>query len=250
MPYTFTVTADTSISAMAYDPTLYNPDFSQASWAQLKNAVTAGRVAEFYSNNVGDTKSVTINGTAYDFRLAHIGENPYEYADGSGYAGMIFDCVSVITTSAYSSTSDNQGFSTSSPLGTTTLPNLAAALPQDLLDVIATVKVISGGCPRTSGQLEVANMTVFIPASKELGNTGGYGPAQEYNALVTWDYYRTHNSNTYRIKRNSSNTATAYWLRSYASTNLQSNAIIIGTGGAYSTSMPRSSFGISISFCL
>ncbi len=217
--------------------------FENDDWATIIANVKAGTTDKY---EVGDTKEVTltgdsINGT-YTVRIANKTDNE----DGCGTdgfsetaCGFVIEFVDIITTHNMNSTATNVGGWESSAMreylnvidekdGSGTIYN---ALPDEIKDGIKDTKVISGhGSGDTSGTATNNNFEttdkLYLLSPHEVWENGSsnqitYDTAWENTRQL--DYYKGQNVTTSSyggaIKKNTSNSASYWWLRSARSTN-------------------------------
>lgn len=211
-PYALTVgSSDIAINGTAYDPTAVNPDFAEASWRELKTAVETGVATTLYANDVGKTKEVTLkNGQVVHLRLSNNTTDLAELADGTGTTGFGFDFAECYGAATYqwNTTNTNVGGWNDSYMRNTVMPIILAQLPDEVQEVIATVKrksVYSG----TDGTLVESEDKLFCLFEREIFASRNYSRQEEWNANTRWQYYAQNDTNAARIKqRNGSNT---YW---------------------------------------
>lgn len=226
------------------------PDFSTATWAEIQAYIDSNGTAGF-ADQVGATRSVTLSDdSVHTLRLANVEGNLYELSDGSGYTGMIVEFADIIKNSMYKSVSgSNSGaLANISPIGTTQLPNIQNTLPSDLQSVLASVKVVKANGDGDSS-LVTSDMSLFIPAEKEVfGSNAINAFSTENEALTWWSYYQSHNTNSGRLKALNGTNA-RWWLRSpYADNN--TNESFVSYDGSLSASTTISTYGVSPCFCL
>lgn len=209
-PYALTVgSSDITINGTAYDPTAVNPDFAEASWRELKTAVETGVATTLYANDVGKTKEVTLkNGQVVHLRLSNNTTDLAELADGTSTTGFGFEFAECYGAAAYqwNTTNTNVGGWNASYMRNTVMPIILAQLPDEVQEVIATVKrksVYSG----TDGTLVESEDKLFCLFEREIFASRNYSRQEEWNANTRWQYYAQNDTNAARIKqRNGSNT--------------------------------------------
>lgn len=210
-PYALTVgSSDIAINGTAYDPTAVNPDFAEATWRELKTAVETGVATTLYANDVGKTKEVTLkNGQTIHLRLSNNTADLAELADGTGTTGFGFEFVECYGAAMYrwNTTNTNVGGWNASYMRNTVMPIILAQLPDEVQEVIATVKrksVYSG----TDGTLVESDDKLFCLFEREIFTSRNYSRQEEWNANTRWQYYAQNDTNAACIKqRNGSNTA-------------------------------------------
>lgn len=237
---TITVENDIVVTAIYWDGinVPINPTFSENAWAVIATAFKSGRASQFWS--VGDTKTITSkSGRQYTIRIADMQTGRYAYADGSGSSNGVFEFTELInlnetTRFQMNTTSTNAGGFASSYLRNTTLPSILADLPDDMQAAMSEVNVLSGtGSGTSSGTSSSANK-LFLPAEMEMFDAKHNSIGLEECPLGQFDYYKTHNTDTDRIKKTTGTTsAQVWWLRSPNSGNYDRFCVVWNDGGYY-----------------
>ena len=126
--------------------TVYSDDpksFATDSWATIKAAVHNGNTSKY---NVGDTKTITINGTDYTVRIANKTANSNcsseDYSETA--CGFVVEFAEIVEKRAMNSTNTNMGGWPGSELHTYLEGDFYNSLPSDLKTVIEPTRVISG----------------------------------------------------------------------------------------------------------
>ena len=250
-PYTLTVgSSDIDIKGTAYDPTAVNPDYYEATWREIKNAVDTGVAATLYAEYLGAQKTVQLkNGQTVHVRLMNNTTDMYEYADGNGTTGFVlaFDPECFATAYYMNSTNTNVGGWNASYMRTTVMPLIFNQLPDDLQEVIATVKIKAAGTGTESTVLE-SNDTLFLPAEREIFASRTYSRQEEWNALTRWQYYAQNDTAAARIKT-LNNSANNWWERSPYGGNTTGFCIVSDNGNA-SSGTANNSYGVAPGFCI
>ena len=186
------------------------PDFSTDSWSDIQAYIDEYGTNGF-ADQVGATRDITLSdNTTNTLRLANATGNLYELADGSGYTGFVVEFLKYTQNTYFSSSASNVGaLGTFDPISTTVLPAIKAKLPQDLRDIIATVKVLKANST-TDTTLVSSDMDLFLPAVYELTGKTWWGPATE-SQFTLWKYYEIHNTESDRGKDVSP--SSGYWTR-------------------------------------
>ena len=115
------------------------------SWATIQKAVQNNNTSAY---NVGDTKSVTINGNNYMVRIAnktigeHCGDNDTEYSQTA--CGFVVEFADIVEQRAMNSTSTNVGGWPATEMRTYLNGTFYNSLPSDLQAAIKPTRVISG----------------------------------------------------------------------------------------------------------
>jgi hypothetical protein len=249
-PYQLTVgDSDIAITCIAYDSTSVNPDFEKASWRELKTAVKTGVASSMYADDVGKTKEVTLkDGQTIHLRLSNNTANLYELADGSGTTGFAFEFVEQLSTAyCMNSANSNSGGWNTSDMRNTVMPMVLALLPDEVQEVIATVKRKS--CQHgNSGTLVESEDTVFLLFDPEVFGNTGYARSEEKLANTRWQYYANNDTATARIKqRNGDN---QYWWLGSPRDNDSSRFCGVSNSGNVNSTYAFYSMGVAPGFCL
>ena len=134
-------TGGSAASKIAGDP----ESFSTDSWATIQKAVQDNNTSAY---NVGDTKSVTINGNNYMVRIAnktigeHCGDNDTEYSQTA--CGFVVEFADIITKMKMRDTNTNVSGYPATLVYDYLKNTLYIQLPSDLQTVIKPTRVISG----------------------------------------------------------------------------------------------------------
>lgn len=250
-PYALTVgSSDIAINGTAYDPTAVNPDFAEASWRELKTAVETGVATTLYANDVEKTKEVTLkNRQVVHLRLSNNTADLAELADGSGTTGFGFEFVECYGAATYpwNNTNTNVGGWDASYMRNTVMPIILAQLPDEVQEVIATVKrksVYSG----TDGTLVESEDKLFCLFEREIFASRNYSRQEEWNANTLWQYYAQHTSSADRIKqRNGSNT---YWYEGSPQEGGTDRVCCVSTNGGAGNYYAYANRGVAPAFFL
>lgn len=253
---TITVESDIAVTAIYWDGinTPINPTFSENAWAVIASAFKSGKASQFWS--AGDTKTITSkSGKQYTIRIADMQTGRYTYADGSGSSNGVLEFVELINLNEtkrfqMNTAGTNAGGFASSYLRNTTLPSILADLPDDMQAAMSEVNVLSGtGSGTTSGTSASANK-LFLPAEMEMFDAKHYSIGLEECPLGQFDYYKTHNTNADRIKKDVGTTNNYYyWLRSPYSGG-SNGFCIVNSDGDYNLSYAGSYYGVAPCFAI
>lgn len=221
------------------DMVLYpKPDaaFADNTWERIIMACQAGVVPSTWS--VGDSKTMTIDGT--DYQVDIIGKDHDDYADGSGKAPLTFqlhDCYA--DTKNMNSSNTNSGGWKSCTMRNTHLPAILALMPTEVRSGIREVNKLTSAGSKSSTINTTADK-LFLLSEVEIFGRQTYsfdGEGTQY------DYYKAGNSKV--KKRNGS--ANGWWARSPCVSNSNSFCGVY-SGEAYA-SYASSSLGVAFAFC-
>ena len=204
-------------------PTAFEGD----SWATIKTNVQNGNTSQY---NIGDTKSVTINGNNYMVRIAnktigeHCGDNDTEYSQTA--CGFVVEFADIVEQRAMNSTATNVGGWPATEMRTYLNGTFYNSLPSDLQAVIKPTRVISGHGSNDSTNFTTTDKLYLLSSEEVYGIDDGqyhfYDTA--YGTSHQLEYYSnngvTYSTNSWSgrnldktVKQyNSSNTW--WWLRS------------------------------------
>ena len=153
--------------------------FADCDWETIKAISESGKAPTAFK--VGDEKNITLS-TGEQITMVILGFNHDDLADGSGKAGITLGMKNALTTNyvmnASSKTYDGQsGYNAGGWLNcemrNNTMPMLLAYLPQEVRDVIKTVKKkTSKGC--TSSVLLETEDKLFLFSQEEVMGTHKY----------------------------------------------------------------------------
>ena len=186
---------------------------------------------------MGDSKTMTIGGTAYQVDI--IGKNHDEYADGSGTAPLTFqlhDCYSEAK-QMYSTNLSGLGWK-NTDMRLAYLPAILAMMPAEVQNGIHAVnkKTSEGG---NSTTIEIVSDTLFLLSEVEIFGTASSSVAGEGSQ---YDYYKAGNP---KIKKREG-VDEFWWERSSASGGMFGRVRANGQAGASNAS---NSLGVSFAFC-
>ena len=211
-------------------------NFADNDWASIIAACHSGSVPSSWV--VGNSKTMTINGTSYQVDI--IGKNHDTYAAG-GTAPLTFqlhDCYA--DTKAMNGSNTNSGGWKNSAMRTTHLPAILALMPTEVQNGIREVskKTSVGGASST---IETVSDKLFLLSEVEIFGSTSYSAAGEG---TQYDYYKAGNSKV--KKRNGS--AAYWWERSPYAGNSTSFCLVNSDGYAY-YSYASYARGVAFGFC-
>ena len=214
---------------------LYHDTFADNTWEEIIAVCRTGIAPDSWA--VGDSKSMTIGGTAYQVDI--IGKNHDEYADGSGMAPLTFqlhDCYSEAK-QMYSTNLSGLGWK-NTDMRLTYLPAILALMPAEVQNGVRAVnkKTSEGG---NSTTIETVSDTLFLLSEVEIFGTASSSVAGEGSQ---YDYYKAGNP---KIKKREG-VDEFWWERSSASGGMFCR---VRANGQTGTSGASSSLGVSFAFC-
>lgn len=214
---------------------LYLDSFADNTWEEIIAMCRTGIAPDSWA--VGDSKSMTIGGTAYQIDI--IGKNHDDYADGSGKAPLTFqlhDCYGEAK-QMYSTNLSGLGWK-NTDMRLTYLPTILALMPTEVQSGIHAVnkKTSEGG---NSTTIETVSDTLFLLSEVEIFGTASSSVAGEGSQ---YDYYKAGNP---KIKKREG-VDEFWWERSSASGGMFCRVRDNGQTGASNAS---NSLGVSFAFC-
>ena len=194
-------TGGSAASKIAGDP----ESFSTDSWATIQKAVQNNNTSAY---NVGDTKSVTINGNNYMVRIAnktigeHCGDNDTEYSQTA--CGFVVEFADIITKMKMRDTNTNVSGYPATLVYDYLKNTLYIQLPSDLQTVIKPTRVISGHGSNDSTNFTTTDKLYLLSSEEVYGIDDGqyhfYDTA--YGTSHQLEYY-SNNGVTYSTNSSS-----------------------------------------------
>ena len=163
-----------------------DPVFANNSWEEIIAACKSGRVPDSWA--VGDSKTMTINGS--DYQIDIIGKNHDTYASG-GKAPLTFqmhDCYA--TAYAMNSSDTNVGGWTSCAMRSTHLPAILALMPSEVQAGIKEVNKLTSAGSKSSAINTTADK-LFLLSEIEIFGSVSHSKSGEG---TQYDYYKAGNS--------------------------------------------------------
>ena len=217
-------------------PATFDAIFANNSWETIIAACQSGRVPDSWA--VGDSKTMTINGT--DYQIDIIGKNHDTYTAG-GTAPLTFqmhDCYA--DTKQINSSGTNSGGWTSCAMRSTHLPAILALMPSEVQAGIREVnKLTSAGS--WSSTINTTADKLFLLSEIEIIGSAIYSV---YGEGTQYDYYKAGNSTV----KNLNGGAISWWERSPFGTNYM-YFCRMKPDGSYYSSPANNSFGVAFAFC-
>lgn len=237
----------TKTTTQAITVTTINTTLNSNSWATIKAVSDAGKGDNYW--DVGDTKTITINGTVQGFTFSNLsiavfilgfnhnssreGNNRIHFQIGKISNKLVGLCDSnygnyVSSGFCMNTEQTNRGGWSNSHMRKTVLGNsgapssspansLLAALPADLRAAMKSVSKYSdntGGGYDTASYVTATTDWLFLLAEFEYhGSRRRYANSAEQNYQKQYDYYKAGNSKAH-YRHDSTGTAVAAWTRS------------------------------------
>lgn len=214
---------------------------ADATWEQINAISEAGLASEYFS--IGDTKSISINGTSYDVKI--YGFDHDDKTDNSGKAGITFGLSKLLSPAHKMNVNrTNNGGWNNCVLRTTTLRNtIYNQLDNSVRKVIKTVTKKASGGVSNNNALYSSPDTLFLFSEIEV--TG----SSENSIEGEGTKYPIFTDNTSRVKADTTSTARTWWLRSSHTTD-STKFLHLNTSGTTYHSYADSSNYVCFGFCV
>lgn len=225
------------IASRAIEMSFIDPVFANNSWGDIIAACESGKVPDSWV--VGNSKTMTINGT--DYQIDIIGKNHDDYADGSGKAPLTFqmhDCYGV----DYQMNSSNTyvGGWASCEMRSTHLPVVLALMSTEVQSGIKEVnKLTSIGS--NSSTIETTADKLFLLSEIEIFGKRTYSKSGEGSQYA---YYAAGNSTVKKIKTD----AVIWWERSPTNMSDYPFCAVLASGNGDAAFADRTR-GVAFAFC-
>ena len=232
---------------------LPSKSFTEDSWDTIASNVKAGNTGKY---KVGDTKEVDL-GTygKHNVRIANM--NTPDECKQEGFSqsacGFVVEFTDIIATHNMNPTATNEGGWPASQMKTFIDNDIYNSLPNELKSVIITTETVSG-----HGKADTNNFTskdkLYLLATAEIwaqgtSHTIGFDAARGKTRQL--DYYNskgvTTNSYASVIKKDSTETASNWWLRCALSTD-SNKFYYVGGNGYWGGNNPIPTSGVSPAF--
>ena len=217
-------------------PFVVGATLNDTTWENINMVSKLGMAKQFWS--VGDTKTISVNGTNYEFQI--IGFNHDDKTAG-GKAGITFQMVDCLSTTynMNSSNTNNGGWKNSAMRSR--MSTFLSQLPSDLQSVIKAVnKLVSVG--NNTSTIETVSDKLFLLSEVEIFGSTTYSFAGEGSQ---YDWYKAGNTKVKKVN----GSAYHWWERSPYSGVTYGFCFVNGNGGA-SYSNASTSYGVSFGFCV
>ena len=252
----------TKTTTQAITVTAISTTLNSNSWATIKAVSDAGKGDNYW--DVGDTKTITINGTVQGFTFSNLsiavfilgfnhnssreGTNRIHFQIGKISNKLVGLCDNqygsyvssgfCMNTSRTNSGGWNNSYMRKTLLGNSGTPSsppantLLAALPADLRAVMKSVSKYSdntGGGSDNAGYVTATTDWLFLLAEFEYHGKRSYANSAEQNYQKQYDYYKAGNSKVH-CRHDNTGSAVNAWTRS-ANSGYSYNFCLVNTGG-------------------
>lgn len=208
----------------------FDATFANNSWEKIINACHSGNVPDSWI--VGNSKTMTINGSSYQIDI--IGKNHDTYADGSGKAPLTFqlhDCYAQVKSMNNSDT--NSGGWKNSVMRQTHLPAILALMPSDVQNGIRAVNKVTESATTSDKLFLLSEYEIFGSTTYSTGKAG-----------TQYDYYKAGNS----AAKTQNNYESQWWERSKRYSGSE-QFCCVQTSGTPSYNSAGNPSGFSFGFC-
>ena len=213
-----------------------DPVFANNSWEAIIAACQSGNVHDSWM--VGNSKTMTINGT--DYQIDIIGKNHDTYTAG-GTAPLTFqmhDCYGELKN--MESFNTNIGGWTSCAMRSTHLPAILSMMPTEVQTAIREVNKLTSAGSQSSTINTTADKLFLLSEIEIFGSVTNSKSGEG----TQYDYYKAGNSKVKRVNGSADN----WWERSPYSGSTY-NFCYVGVRGGVGYSGASSDFGVSFAFC-
>lgn len=217
-------------------PFVVGATLNDTTWENINMVSKLGMAKQFWS--VGDTKTISVNGTNYEFQI--IGFNHDDKTAG-GKAGITFQMVDCLSTTynMNSSNTNNGGWKNSAMRSR--MSTFLSQLPSDLQSVIKAVnKLVSVG--NNTSTIETVSDKLFLLSEVEIFGSTTYSFAGEGSQ---YDWYKAGNTKVKKVN----GSANGWWERSPYSGNANNFCYVVSNGGA-NNYYASNGYGVSFGFCV
>ena len=237
----------------------YNP-FRDDSWETIASNVKTGNTSKY---NVGDEKEVKLKkyGT-HKVRIANLKSPTEEGCGTNGFSesacGFVVEFTDIITTHVINPTSNNTGGWLNSQMKKFINNDIYNSLPQELKNVIITTETVSGrGSEDTVEYFTSPDDKLdklYLLAPKEIYSDWSNQGDTAWNKTRQLDYYKIKGVTTNRedwngaIKKDSTGSASWWWLRSAYSRDINYFYYVSSNGGWNINIVAIDSGGVSPAF--
>ena len=210
-------------------------NFADNDWASIIEACHSGSVPSTWV--VGNSKSMTINGTNYQIDI--IGKNHDTYASG-GKAPLTFQLHDCYSEKNMNSNITNAGGWTSCAMRSTYLPAILALMPTEVQNGIREVNKLTSAGSLSSTINTTADKLFLLSEIEIFGSTSLSAPGEG----TQYDYYKAGN----RKVKNYNGSADSWWERSPFS-EYKGGFCRVDRDGDASYYNANAVYGVAFGFC-
>ena len=235
-----------NIVALGYDGehAPVDPILANNSPAVIREVIRKGQALTYW--NIGDEINIELSsGITATFQLVDAKVGRYAFANGNGYSNAVFMAKKLYWSYQMNTSGTNAGGWPSSAMFTTRMPALLALFPEEWQNVMSEVSVPSA-TSNSNSALVYGDSKCFIPNTYEVYGSGSYTHSTE-----STDQFAIFvgTNDAAKIKKNTSDSATNWWLRS-PHTYYANDFVIVGTSGSVSNGSANSTRGVALCFAI
>lgn len=211
-----------------------NPNFADNTWEQIMEACHSGGLLDTWV--VGDSKTMTIDGTDYQFDI--VGKNHDTYTAG-GIAPLTFgmhDCYG--TEQPMNNTNTNKGGWNLCKMRTGILPGILAKMPENIRNGIRDVNKLYAVGNSSSVTYQTTADKLFLYSDDEVYGSESSKEGEQY------DYYKAGNSKVKKV----GDTASRWWLRSFQPFSV-GGFYVVNTNSSLESITADNWAGVAFAFC-
>ena len=223
--------------------------FQDDSWAKIQYNVQNNNTSQY---NVGDMRTVRIDGKEYRLRLANKISTDgvcYSTVNSQTACGFVVEFVDAVTTMKMRDTSTNAGGYPATKVYTYLNGTLWDKLPEDLRGVISDTRVVSGHGSSDSSNFTSTGQKLFLLSGKEIYGSDSYDTAASNTRQL--DYYSgkgvTTSANYLYARKQYDGSYDFWWLRP-AHSNYYNYFRIVNANGDWSNNVANRTSGVSPAF--
>ena len=211
-------------------------NFADNTWDQIIEACHSGTVPDTWV--VGNSKTMTIDGTSYQFDIVGKGHDTYTEGGTAPITLGLHDCYG--TAYPMNSSQTNSTGWDGSKMRTETLAAILAKMPENIRNGIRAVNKLTA-TSGSSSTIKTASDKLFVFSEMEVYGSTTYSYAGEGKQ---YDYYKAGNS---KVKKLDSSAA-RWWLRSPLAYGSSTFCAVDTDGSAYND-YAHNSYGVCFGFC-
>lgn len=211
-------------------------NFADNDWSDIIAACHSGSVPSTWV--VGNSKTMTINGTDYQIDIIGINHDTYTAGGTAPLTFQLHDCYA--DTKQMNSSNTNSGGWTSCAMRSTHLPTILALMPTGVQNGIREVnKLTSAGSKSTT--INTTADKLFLLSEIEIFGSVSYSKSGEG---TQYDYYKAGNSKV----KNRNGSATPWWERS-PNANNSTYFCMVRSNGYATSDLASHAYGVAFGFC-
>lgn len=204
-----------------------------------------GKALQYW--NLGDELTIDLtDGISAVFQLVDAKTGRYDKTLSSDKTNAVFMAKKILYSKRMNATNVNTGGFAASEMNTVTLPEIYNKMPPSWKRVIPEIQVTTA-YSGNSDEMATATCHLFLASGYELSGSAFNSRAVENTDI--FGFYADKKTNDDRIKYNSSNVATTWWLRSPSSGGT-GGFVHVNASGAAGSSNANNNYGVVPCFAL